>query len=191
MSAIKHGVFRAGFMLCDRYVLNTRCERFTAGGECVKEKEAYDWTVRELKVQYGLEGLADEILAGRVAMYLIRIVRAENYESAIGVTDKSALWGRYIARLDNTLRGLMNDLAVTRVKRKQLDKEEKLMVSLDRLLNTLARKRKERKRRIVTKRRPKRTLSPFMVLLREWRRESKDLRMKLQGRGALEEAGDP
>lgn len=186
MSAVKHGVFRAGFMLCDRCVLNTRCERFTAGGECANEKEVYDWTVKELKAQYGLEGLADEILVGRVAMYLIRIVRAENYESALGVTEKSALWGRYITRLDNTLRGLMNDLALTRTKRKQLDKEDKLMISLESLLNIFARKREEKTRRILTKRRREKTLNPFKILLREWRREIKDIRRRLK----LEEAKD-
>ena len=40
------------------------------------ERQAYDGLVSELLRQYGLEGLTDEILVGRVAMYLIRIVRA-------------------------------------------------------------------------------------------------------------------
>jgi len=182
MSAVKHGFFRAGFMLCDRCVLNTRCEWFKPGGECVREKEAYEWTVKELKAQYGLEGLADEILASRVAMYLIRIARAENYESAVGVTDDSILWGRYVSRLDNTLRGLMNDLAVTRAKRKQLDKEEKLLISVDDLLGSLARKRKAKRRRIIMKKRDKISADSFTVLLREWRRESKELRRNVLGK---------
>jgi len=190
MSAIKHGVFRAGFMLCDRCVINIRCGRFRPGGECVREKEAYEWTVKELKIQYDLEGLADEILASRVAMYLIRIARAENYESAVGVTDESVLWGRYISRLDNTLRGLMNDLAVTRAKRKQLDKEEKLMISLDKLLGTLSRKQKGKKRKLVMVKRFEILTAPFTVLLQEWKRESKELRQNLLRRRKVEEAKD-
>jgi len=71
-------------------------------------------------------------------MYLIRIARAETYESAVGVTEKSVLWGAYISRLDNTLRGLLNDLAVTRVKRKRLEKGEQLMVNVENLLEKLA-----------------------------------------------------
>lgn len=134
MSALKHGFFRRGLMLCDRCVLNTRCEGFEPGGGCALEREAYDWLVSELMEQYELEGVADEILAGRVAMYLIRIARAEAYESAMGVTDKSVLWGKYIGGLDNTLRGIMRDLAVTRAKRKELEKGEELMVSVDDLL---------------------------------------------------------
>jgi len=83
MSALKHGFFRRGFMLCDRCVLNVKCERFVPGGECAIEKQAYDWLVSELMSQYGLEGLADEILVGRAAMHLIRIVRAEVYEANV------------------------------------------------------------------------------------------------------------
>jgi len=190
VSAVKHGVFKAGFMLCDRCVLNTRCEQFKPGGECVREKEAYERTVKKLKTQYDLEGLADEILASRVAMYLIRIARAENYESVVGVSDDSVRWGRYISRLDNTLRGLMNDLAVTRVKRKQLDKEEKLMISLDKLLSTFARKRKAKRRKLVRRDQYELLADPFTGLFQEWKRESKELRRKIRERRKVEEAED-
>ena len=166
-------------MLCDRCVLNTRCERFEPGGECGVEGEAYDWLVSQLMEQYELEGLADEILAGRVAMYLIRIARAEAYESAIGVTDKLVLWGRYIRGLDNTLRGVMRDLAVTRAKRKQLEKGEELMVSLDELLRKFVKTSEPRKREPlrVQKRRVSRV--PMRTLWNDWRKESRMLRRDL------------
>ena len=186
VSALKHGFFRAGFMLCDRCVLNTRCERFEPGSECVLEKEAYDWLVRELSEQYGLEGLADQIYVWRAAMYLIRIARAETYESAVGVTEKSALWGAYISRLDNTLRGLLNDLAVTRVKRKRLEKGEQLMVNVENLLEKLAGraiekgKRAEKARFTVKPRRVMRRMvfrwrptTVYEKMLADWRREKK------------------
>jgi len=80
MSALKHGFFRRGFMLCNRCVLNRKCESFVPSGEYdVKKRPMMVWF--ELLRQYGLKGLADEILVGRVAMYLIRIVRAEVYEA--------------------------------------------------------------------------------------------------------------
>lgn len=183
MSALKHGFFRVGFMLCDRCVLNTRCERFRPDSECMIEKEAHDWLIRELMQQYGLEGLADKIFVWRAAMYLIRIARAETYEWAVGVTEKSALWGAYISRLDNTLRWLLNDLAVTRVKRKRLEKEEELMVNVENLLERLTKKAMEGEARIARKERlvvePKRVtkrafrLRPPAVyekMLADWRR---------------------
>jgi len=55
-------------MLCDRCVLNVKCEFFVPGGECAVEKKAYEEVSCELVAQYGLEGLGDEILVGRVAM---------------------------------------------------------------------------------------------------------------------------
>lgn len=105
MSALKHGFFRAGFMLCDRCVINASCKSFKPSAECVLEKKAFKVLVKQLMEQYELEGVADRILAERAGMYLIRIARAEAYESAVGVSEKSALWGAYISRLDNTLRG--------------------------------------------------------------------------------------
>jgi hypothetical protein len=76
LSALRHGFFRRGFMLCDRCVLNVKCEAHVPGGECAVERKAYDSVVSELMAQYGLEGLVDEILVERVAMYLIRVARA-------------------------------------------------------------------------------------------------------------------
>ena len=188
MSALKHGFFRVGFMLCDRCVLNTRCERFRPGSECMMEKEAHDWLISELIKQYGLEGLADQIFVWRAAMYLIRIARAETYESAVGVTEKSALWGAYISRLDNTLRGLMNDLAVTRLKRKRLEKGEELMVNVENLLERLTERALEEERKIARKERlmvkPRRAvmrafrLRPTTVygkILADWRGEREGL----------------
>ena len=180
MSALAHGFFRVGFMLCDRCVLNTRCERFEPGGECVLEREAYDWMVKELVEQYELEGLADEILAGRVAMYLIRIVRAEVYESAMGVSDRSVLWGKYISRLDNTLRGIMRDLAVTRAKRKQVEKGEELMVNVDNLLKTFARKSDRRVRKVGRMQKRRIARVPMKSLLRDWREERSRLRSTIR-----------
>lgn len=195
MSALKHGFFRVGFMLCDRCVLNARCERFVPGGECVLEREAYEETVKKLMDQYGLEGLADEILASRVAMYLIRIARVEGYESTVGVTDKSVLLGKYITQLDNTLRRLMNDLAVTRAKRKQFEKSERLMVGVDDLLKKFIRECEPRtKKRRVCRREPaKRRAKKHVVverrgrkvvimeaLLKDWRRESRRLRQIIE-----------
>ena len=180
MSALSHGFFRVGFMLCDRCVLNTRCERFEPGGECVLEREAYDWMVKELVEQYGLEGLADEILAGRVAMYLIRIVRAEVYESAMGVSDRSVLWGKYISRLDNTLRGIMRDLAVTRAKRKQVEKGEELMVNVDDLLEKFARKSDRRVRKVGRMQKRRIARVPMKTLLRDWGEERSRLKSTIR-----------
>jgi hypothetical protein len=166
-------------MLCDRCVLNTRCERFEPGGACGAEREAYDWLVSQLLEQYELEGLADEILAGRVAMYLIRIARAEAYESAIGVTDKLVLWGRYIRGLDNTLRGVMRDLAVTRAKRKQLEKGEELMVSLDELLRKFVQTSEPKKREPFRVQKQRASRASMSRLWNDWRKESQMLRRDL------------
>jgi len=138
MSALKHGLFRVGFMLCDRCSINTSCERFQAASQCVLEKLAFEQLVKELTKQYELDMVADRILAERTAMYLIRVSRAEAYEATVGITDKSVFWGTYISRLDNTLRGLLNDLAVSRAKRKGLEKAEQLMVNIEDLLESLA-----------------------------------------------------
>lgn len=181
MSALKHGFFRTGFMLCDRCVINTRCKHFKPSVECVLEKKAFNRLVRELMNQYELEGVADRILAERAAMYLIRIARAEAYESAMGVSEKSALWGAYISRLDNTLRGLLNDLAVTRAKRLRLEKGDQLLVSVDDLLKKFAKAEAEQKKfrkREVEKRRA--LLTPRKALLNSWRRECRKLRLTVR-----------
>jgi len=110
-------------------------------GECSLEKKAFRKVVSELVEEFELESVADRILVERAGMYLIRIARAEAYEAAVGVTEKSALWGAYISRLDNTLRGLLDDLAVTRLKRKQLARNEALLVSVDDYLESLQKRK--------------------------------------------------
>lgn len=161
-------------MLCDRCVLGGRCESFVPGGECGLEKKAYDWVVSRFMRQYGLGGLADEILVGRVAMYLIRIVRAEVYEANVGVSDKSVVWGRYVVGLDNTLRVLLRDLALTRAERKKLEKGD-VLVDVDRLLKGLV-KRTGVKARVLVRRR-----SPTGLLLKDWRADRRKLRFIAEG----------
>lgn len=173
MSALKHGFFRRGFMLCDRCVLSGKCESFVPGGECGVERKAYDSLVSELMDQYGLVGLADEILVRRVAMYLIRIARAEVYEANVGVSDASVVWGRYISGLDKTLRVLLRDLALTRAERKKLEKGD-VLVDVDRLLSGLS------KRSMVEKRRA-RKFSPTGLLIRDWRVDRRKLRRMVRG----------
>lgn len=173
MSALKHGFFKRGFMLCDRCVLNGKCESFVPGGECAVEKQAYDWLYSELVSQYALGGLADEVLVGRVAMYLIRIVRAEVYEVNVGVSDASAVWGRYIGELDKGLRVLLKDLALTRAERKKLEKDD-VLVDVDRLLDGLA-KRSRVESKIMRRR------SPAGLLLEDWVVERPRLRSMIRG----------
>lgn len=144
-------------MLCDRCVLNGRCECFVPAGECSVERQAYEKFVSELMSQYGLEGFADEVLAGRVAMYLVRIARAEVYEANVGVSAASAVWGKYIADLDKTLRSILRDLAVTRRERNKQGKDD-VLVGVDQLLHVLADKSVQK---------PKRS-SALAVVLRRW-----------------------
>lgn len=122
-------------MLCDRCASSAECKHFQPKSRCTLEKEVFEKVVSELMEEFELESVADRILVERAAMYLVRIARAEAYESLVGITEKSALWRSYISRLDNTLRGLLNDLALTRVKRKQLEKNEALLVSLDEVIH--------------------------------------------------------
>lgn len=183
MSRLRHGFFRVGFMLCDRCALNTRCESFSPGGECAPEREAYDWLVGELTRQYGLEGLADQIFVRRAVMYLIRIARAETYESTVGVTEKSALLGAYISRLDNALRAFLNDLAVTRSRRGKMDKAEAIMVDVEKLLETLAGRSAEREKRTEIRELTAahrrmfriRSATVYLRLLDDWRTEKTKL----------------
>jgi len=176
MSALRHGFFRRGFMLCDRCVLNVRCESFVPGGECAVERRAFGWIVRRLIGGYGLEGLADEILVGRVAMYLVRIARAEVYEANVGVSDKSVVWGRYVAGLDRVLRGLLKDLALSRAERKKAEKSD-VLVDVDRLLKGLGKRRRVARRGLV------RRLSPMGLVLKDWRVERRRLSVSRGGRG--------
>ncbi len=170
-------------MLCDRCVLSGKCESFVPSGECALEKQAYDWVVSELMRQYGLEGLADEVLVGRVAMYLIRTVRAEVYEASVGVSTKSAAWGKYIAELDKGLRALLKDLVLTRSERIKLGGDD-VLVSVDRLLDGLV-------KRSGVQRRTMRTRSLIRVVFEDWVVERSRLRSMITGdrndRGAEKE----
>jgi len=164
-------------MLCDRCVLNGECKNFQPKAQCSLEKEAFEKVVSQLMEEFELESIADRILSERVAMYLIRIARAEAYEAAVGVTEKSVLWGTYIGRLDSTLRSFLNDLAVTRIKRKQLEKDDALLVSVDELLKKFAKAEGQSRKRagLVEKRRV--DLASRRALLSSWRMECRKLRL--------------
>jgi len=169
-------------MLCDRCAWNGECKHFQPKGECLREKRVFDRFVSKLNDEFELESVADRILVERAAMYLIRIARAEAYEVAVGVSEKSVLWGAYISRLDNTLRGLLNDLAVTRVKRKKLEKSEALFVSVDEVLKKFAKAEPRKRVELVEARRA--VLEPRRLLLASWRRERRKLSLTV-GRGEV------
>ncbi len=126
-------------MCCDRCVSNAKCEHFEPGGSCVLEQETFDKCVAEMVEEYDLDGVADKILVERAAMYLIRIMRAEAYEATVGLNEKTAYWDTYIGRLDSMLRGLFNDLAISRGKRMKLEKGDAMLVSLDEVMRKFAR----------------------------------------------------
>jgi len=173
-------------MLCDRCTWNAECKYFRPKGQCLLEKRAFEKVVSELIDEFELESVADRILVERATMYLIRIARAEAYEAAVGVTEKSALWGAYISRLDNTLRGLLNDLALTRVKRKQLEKNEALLVSVDEVLKKFAKAEAEPRTRVRRLQVEKRQVDfgRRRVLLASWRRECSKLSLTVRrGKG--------
>ena len=138
MSALKHGLFRAAFMLCDRCAANANCESFTPKSRCPIEVDVFDRIVAGLTDEFEMDSLADRILVERAAMYLVRIMRAEAYDATVGVTEKTAFWGYYITKLDKMLRGLFDDLAIARGKRKQLEKGEALIVSIDEVIKKFA-----------------------------------------------------
>jgi hypothetical protein len=174
MNASKHGLHSAGFMLCDRCVSNVSCEHFVPKGRCWVEQEAFGKISAQLTDEFELDTVADRILVERAAMYLVRIMRAEAYEAGKGVSEKSAQWGMYISRLDNTVRGLFNDLAISRLKRRQYERGEALLVSLDEVLKKFA--RAEQKTPEVEAERKRLARSPRRELLRRWRREYPKLR---------------
>jgi len=163
-------------MLCDRCVLNGECKKFQPKAQCLLERKAFEKVVSELKEEFELESIADRILLERAAMYLIRIARAEAYEAAVGVSEKSVVWGAYISRLDSTLRSFLNDLAVTRIKRKQLEKDDALLVSVDELVNKFAKAEGQPRKhaRLVETRRV--DLASRRALLSSWRMECRKLR---------------
>jgi hypothetical protein len=179
-------------MLCDRCTMNAGCEQFNPDSVCTVEKEAYEQLVNELTKHYKLDMVADRILAERAAMYLIKISRVETHEATGGVTKKSLFMGNYITRLDNTLRGFLNDLAVSRLKRKNLEKTEQLMVNIEDILERLAARPMSTQRQRRTAGGGMYTDVPFMVvqnlppniaeyqnILNEWRRETFTLRALL------------
>jgi len=178
LSAAKHGLFSAGFMLCDRCASNGSCEHFVPKARCWVEREAFGKIVAQLTDEFELDSVADKILVERAAMYLIRIMRAEAYEVVSGVSEKSALWGMHISKLDNTVRNLFNDLAISRGKRKQFERGEALLVSLDEVLKKFAKAEQQvadvEKRRLVR--------SPRWALLRKWRRDYPKLRQAARRR---------
>jgi hypothetical protein len=189
MTALRHGLYRIGFMLCDRCTMNANCEQFHPDSVCTVEKEAYEQLVKELTKHYKLDMVADRILAERAAMYLIKISRVETHEATSGVTQKALFLGNYITRLDNTLRGFLNDLAVSRLKRKNLEKTEQLMVNIEDILEQLATRPMSSQRQRRTAGGGMYTDMPFTVvqnlpshiieyqnILNEWRRETFTLR---------------
>jgi hypothetical protein len=158
-------------MLCDRCVLNARCEFHVPAGECSMERKVYDVVVSELMAQYGLEGLADEIFVERVAMYLIRIARAEVYEANVGVSSGSGAWGKYVAGLDSMLRVFLRELALTRAARKSVQRND-VVTDVDDLLCAVVRKRSVETRIF-------RRCSPSRSLMRDWRMEKRKLRFSI------------
>lgn len=160
-------------MLCDRCAWNGECKRFRAGGECVLERLVFRRLVKELYDDFDLDSVADRILVERVAMYFVRIARVEAYESAVGVSEKSMLWGGYISRLDNMLRALMGDLGVTRLKRLQLEKSDALLVSVDELMKKFA----GAKGQSATGqgKRSRVSVSPWGRIFSSWKRDYKEL----------------
>jgi hypothetical protein len=159
-------------MLCDRCVLNGKCELLVPGGECAVEKSAYEAVISELIAQYDLEGSVDEILVERVAMYLIRLARAEVYEANVGVSTASMAWGKYIAGLDKELRTLLRELALTKASRKSIARND-VLTDVDDLLTTVVKKVKVEPRIF-------RRYSPSRLLLNDWDIEKSTLRVELQ-----------
>ena len=152
------------------------------------EQETFDKIVSGLTEEFGLDSLADRILVERSAMYLVRIMRTEAYEATVGLTEKTAFWGYYISRLDNMLRGLFADLAINRGKRKNLEKGEALLVSLDEVLRKFVRSEHEDSEAVmsnVEKRRA--SVSQRQALLKKWRRDYPNLRSTLTRGGRIGE----
>lgn len=102
------------------------------------EQEKFDKIVADLVEENDLDGMADKILVERLAMYLIRIVRAEAYEATVGLNEKTAYWDSYIGKMDSTLRGVLKDLAINRGSRMKMEKGEELLFSLDKIMRKFA-----------------------------------------------------
>ena len=159
-------------MLCDRCVLNGKCEVHVPSGECGVEQKVYDSVVSELMAQYVLEGLVDEILVERVAMYLIRVARAEVYEAHVGVSSASVAWGKYVAGLDKMLWVFLRELALTRASKKSLQRND-VLADVDDLLSAVARKSGVGSRIF-------RRHSPSRSLVRDWTIEKRRLSVRLR-----------
>jgi hypothetical protein len=189
LRATKHGAYEAGFLPCDRCASNGSCEHFTPKARCWVEQDVFGKIVLQLTEEFELDSLADKILVERAAMYLVRIMRAEAYEASKGMSDKSAQLGMYIGRLDNVVRGLFNDLAISRGKRMQFERGEALLVSLDEVVKKFAKTEPEREEEQPEQEAPepqiekKRLIqSPRRALLRKWRREYPKLRQAARRR---------
>jgi hypothetical protein len=186
LRATKHGAYDSGFMPCDRCPTNGGCEHFTPKARCWIEQDMFGKIVLQLTEEFELDSFADKILVERVGMYLIKIMRAEAYEAQKGMTDKSAQLGFYIGRLDNVLRGLFNDLAISRGKRKQFERGEALLISLDEIVKKFAKTEEKPDQEgeapepdihQQTQVEQKRLIqSPRRAILRKWRREYPKLR---------------
>ena len=171
---LKHGGLTNRFMLCDRCVINGKCESHVPGGECAVERKAFEAISSELVGQYELRGLGDEICACRAAMYLIRIARVEAYEAQLGVNADSVLLGKYIAGLDKTLRVYLRELALTRSSQRILSRND-VLADIDELLNAVAKKAKDK-----SGARPRRYCLVQRVV-RDWQVESRRLRVASPG----------
>ena len=174
MSHLKHGAFGRGFMLCDRCVLNTRCESHVPGSECAIERKAYESLTSELLSQYELKGLGDEICVSRAVMYLIRIARTEVYEAQLGVSSDSVLLGKYVANLDKMLRAYLRELCVTRSSQRILSRND-VLADVDDLLNAVAKKAKVQARIA-------RRDTNMQHILRDWNHERNRLEISAQMR---------
>jgi hypothetical protein len=72
-------------MLCDRCVLNGKCELLIPGGECGVERKAYETIVSELKeafIKHGHPRFRKEIAATRHMLYGTAAVYAEGVRNA-------------------------------------------------------------------------------------------------------------
>ena len=121
-------------MPCDRCIHNTSCEDYKPASRCAIEKEEFTKIVSSLLNEFVSESIADEILAERMAMNIIRISRVESYEATMGLCENSDKLGTYITRMDNTVRLILNELAATRSKRLGLERAEGELVSLDEVI---------------------------------------------------------
>jgi hypothetical protein len=84
--------------------------------------------------------------------------------------------------LDNTLRVLLRDLAITRTERKKLEKGD-VLVDVDRLLIGLKQRSRVEKKMALRR-------SPTGLLIRDWRIDRYKLRRMVRGGGSAGQEGD-